>query len=95
MLARHAIGGGVSRGPGQQAAVMPGSFHPEDTGPHAVPCVGCGTVALHPCLDVLFAIMPVRPGREAIEGCDEHVLVQAVFTEYELGGCRSRRAARG
>lgn len=43
-------------------------------------------MALHPRIDVFFAVMLARTGREAVEGCDEHVLVQAVFTEYELGG---------
>ncbi|MFJ8386958.1 hypothetical protein ACIQ9Q_21035 [Streptomyces sp. NPDC094438] len=48
-------------------------------------------MALHPRLDVFFAVMLVRPERETVERCDEHVLVQAMFTEYELGGRRSRQ----
>ncbi|MFH8885791.1 hypothetical protein [Streptomyces californicus] len=87
MLTHHAIGGGVRCGPFQQAAVMLG-LGPEDAVPHAFPCVGCSTVAIHPRIDVFFAVMPVRPEREAVEGCDEHVLVQAVFTKNDLGGGR-------
>ncbi|MCX4799476.1 MULTISPECIES: hypothetical protein [unclassified Streptomyces] len=52
-------------------------------------------MALHPRLDVFFAVMLVRPEREAVERCDEHVLMQAVFTEYELGGRRSRQQLGG
>ena len=86
MLAHHAIGGGAS-GADQASRRRRCPVCARRTPDSALSrCVGCGTVALHPCLDVLFAIMPVRPGRRVLQGCDEHVLVQAVFTEYELAG---------
>ncbi|MDI3423087.1 hypothetical protein [Streptomyces luteolus] len=68
---------------------------PEDAVPHAFPGVGCGAVALHPRIDVFFAVMLVWPEREAVEGCNEHVLVQAVFTKNDLGGRRIRQQLGG